>query len=144
MERKRVFDLLLTLPVFVVSLPIQGAVALLVRVRLGKPVLFRQQRPGLHSEPFEMVKFRTMLDPDPSRGPIDDADRLTPFGRVLRATSVDELPSLWNIVRGDMSLVGPRPLLIELPASLFARAGPPARTYDPASPAWPRSQAAMP
>jgi lipopolysaccharide/colanic/teichoic acid biosynthesis glycosyltransferase len=111
-ERKRVFDLLLTLPVFLVSLPVQGVVALLVRRRLGRPVLFRQQRPGLHGEPFEMVKFRTMLDPDPARGLVDDADRLTTLGRVLRASSLDELPSLWNIVRGDMSLVGPRPLLM--------------------------------
>lgn len=106
------FDLLLTLPAFVVSLPVQGVVALLVRSRLGTPVFFRQQRPGLHGEPFEMVKFRTMLDPDPARGLVDDAQRLTRLGRVLRATSLDELPSLWNIVRGDMSLVGPRPLLM--------------------------------
>ena len=106
------FDLLLTLPVFLMSLPVQGAVALLVRSRLGKPVFFRQQRPGLHGDPFEMIKFRTMLDPDPERGLLDDADRLTGLGRVLRASSLDELPSLWNIVRGDMSLVGPRPLLM--------------------------------
>jgi lipopolysaccharide/colanic/teichoic acid biosynthesis glycosyltransferase len=111
-DRKRVFDLVLTLPVLVVSLPVQAVVALLVRRRLGSPVLFRQQRPGLHGEPFEMVKFRTMLAPDPDRGLVDDAARLTPLGRVLRATSLDELPSLWNIVRGDMSLVGPRPLLM--------------------------------
>lgn len=112
MERKRVLDLFVTLPLILVSLPVQGVVALLVRSRLGKPVLFRQQRPGLHGEPFEMVKFRTMLDPDPARGLVDDADRLTTLGRVLRASSLDELPSLWNIVRGDMSLVGPRPLLM--------------------------------
>ncbi len=112
MDRKRVFDLVVTLPAFVVSLPVQAVVALLVRLRLGRPVLFRQERPGLHGEPFEMVKFRTMLDPDSAAGLIDDADRLTPLGRVLRATSLDELPSLWNIVRGDMSLVGPRPLLM--------------------------------
>lgn len=112
MQRKRVFDLLLTAPVFVVSLPIQAIVALLVRRRLGRPVLFRQQRPGLHGEPFEMVKFRTMLNPDPERGLVDDADRLTRLGRVLRAASLDELPSLWNILLGDMSLVGPRPLLM--------------------------------
>lgn len=111
-DRKRVFDLVLTLPVFVLSLPCQATVALLVRRRMGSPVLFRQERPGLHGEPFEMVKFRTMLAPDPARGLVDDADRLTRLGRVLRATSLDELPSLWNIVRGDMSLVGPRPLLM--------------------------------
>ena len=112
MDRKRVFDLVVTLPAFLVSIPVQGVVALLVRSRLGKPVFFRQQRPGLHGEPFEMVKFRTMLDPDPARGLVDDAQRLTRLGRFLRATSLDELPSLWNIVRGDMSLVGPRPLLM--------------------------------
>lgn len=112
MDRKRVVDLFLTLPVFVLSLPVQAIVALLVRRWLGRPVLFRQQRPGLHGEPFEMVKFRTMLDPDPVSGLVEDADRMTKLGKVLRATSLDELPSLWNIVRGDMSLVGPRPLLM--------------------------------
>jgi lipopolysaccharide/colanic/teichoic acid biosynthesis glycosyltransferase len=111
-DRKRVFDLFLTLPVFLVTLPVQGVVAVLVARRIGRPVLFRQERPGLHGEPFEMVKFRTMLSPDPERGLVDDADRLTSLGRVLRATSLDELPSLWNILRGDMSLVGPRPLLM--------------------------------
>lgn len=112
MDRKRVFDLGLALPAFVASLPLQAVVALLVRHRLGRPVLFRQERPGLHGVPFEMLKFRTMLDPDPQAGLIADADRMTRLGRVLRATSLDELPSLWNIVRGDMSLVGPRPLLM--------------------------------
>lgn len=112
MDRKRAFDLFLTLPVFVLSLPVQGIVALLVRRRMGRPVLFRQERPGLHGEAFELVKFRTMLNPDPDRGLVDDADRLTTLGKGLRATSLDELPSLWNIVRGDMSLVGPRPLLM--------------------------------
>ena len=112
MDRKRVFDLFLTLPVFVLSLPVQGIVALLVRRRMGRPVLFRQERPGLHGEAFELVKFRTMLNPDPDRGLVDDADRLTTLGKGLRATSLDELPSLWNVVRGDMSLVGPRPLLM--------------------------------
>ena len=111
-DRKRLFDLVLTVPVLVASLPAQAVVALLVRQRLGRPVLFRQERPGLHGEPFEMVKFRTMLNPDPAVGLVSDADRLTRLGRVLRATSLDELPSLWNIVRGDMSLVGPRPLLM--------------------------------
>jgi lipopolysaccharide/colanic/teichoic acid biosynthesis glycosyltransferase len=111
-DRKRVFDLTVTLPVFVVSLPLQAWVALLVRRSLGPPVLFRQQRPGLHGEPFEMLKFRTMVPPDAGRGLVDDVDRLTRLGRVLRATSLDELPSLWNIIRGDMSLVGPRPLLM--------------------------------
>lgn len=112
MDRKRAFDVTVTFPVFLVTLPVQAILAVLVRLRLGSPVLFRQERPGLHGEPFEMVKFRTMLAPDPARGLVDDADRLTRLGRVLRATSLDELPSLWNIVRGDMSLVGPRPLLM--------------------------------
>lgn len=110
-DRKRLLDIVITLPVLIASLPAQAAVALLVRFRLGRPVLFKQERPGLHGEPFEMVKFRTMLDPDPETGLIADEDRLTRLGRVLRASSLDELPSLWNIVRGDMSLVGPRPLL---------------------------------
>ena len=93
--------------------PVLGAVALLVRTKLGAPVLFRQTRPGLDGEPFEMVKFRTMTDdrgPDGALRP--DAERLTPFGRFLRSASLDELPELWNVVRGDMSLVGPRPLLM--------------------------------
>lgn len=112
MDRKRAFDLVVAVPALVLSLPAQGLVALLVARRLGRPVLFKQQRPGLHGEPFEMVKFRTMLPVDPDAGLVDDADRLTRLGRVLRSTSLDELPSLWNIVRGDMSLVGPRPLLM--------------------------------
>ena len=86
----------------------------LVRIKLGSPIFFRQVRPGLHGQPFEMVKFRTMTS---ERGPdgqlLPDAVRLTPFGRFLRATSLDELPELWNVVKGDMSLVGPRPLLME-------------------------------
>ena len=96
----------------VVLAPVLGGIALAVRTRLGRPVLFRQTRPGLHGRPFEMVKFRTMTD---ARGPggalLPDADRLPPFGRWLRSTSLDELPELWNVLRGEMSLVGPRPLL---------------------------------
>lgn len=112
MDRKRACDLVVTVPVLVASLPVQALVAVLVARKMGRPVLFRQQRPGLHGQPFEMVKFRTMLAPDPESGLVDDADRLTGLGRILRATSLDELPSLWNVVRGDMSLVGPRPLLM--------------------------------
>jgi len=110
---KRALDLFLSVPATLVSLPVQVAVGTAVARCLGRPVLFRQQRPGLHGEPFELVKFRTMRPVDPSRGWTDDASRLTPFGAWLRATSLDELPSLWNVVRGDMSLVGPRPLLME-------------------------------
>jgi lipopolysaccharide/colanic/teichoic acid biosynthesis glycosyltransferase len=108
---KRLFDLAVSLPAFVVSLPVQAVIALAVRLSMGRPVLFRQRRPGLHGEVFELVKFRTMHHEDFSRGRVDDASRLTTAGRVLRKLSLDELPSLWNIVRGDMSLVGPRPLL---------------------------------
>lgn len=109
---KRALDLGLTVPVLVLSLPVQLVVALLVRARLGSPVLFRQQRPGLGGQPFELVKFRTMLPVDAARGRTDDASRMTRLGAVLRSTSLDELPTLWNVVRGDMSLVGPRPLLM--------------------------------
>jgi lipopolysaccharide/colanic/teichoic acid biosynthesis glycosyltransferase len=110
---KRALDLALAVPALLVSLPVQGVVAVAVARRLGRPVLFRQVRPGLHGEPFELVKFRTMLPVDPERGALDDASRMTDLGRLLRATSLDELPSLWNVVRGDMSLVGPRPLLVQ-------------------------------
>lgn len=90
------------------------ALAAIVRWRLGSPVLFRQQRPGLDGQPFEMVKFRTMTDARAADGSLlPDAQRLTSFGRFLRSTSLDELPELWNVLRGDMSLVGPRPLLME-------------------------------
>ena len=111
---KRVFDFVLALcGVIVLALPLV-ALIWLVRRKLGSPVFFRQVRPGLHGKPFEMVKFRTMTS---ERGPdgqlLPDAVRLTPFGRFLRATSLDELPELWNVLKGNMSLVGPRPLLME-------------------------------
>ena len=109
---KRALDVAIAVPLLVLTLPVQLATALLIRSRLGSPVLFRQRRPGLHGEPFELVKFRTMLDIDPALGLVDDASRMTPVGHWLRATSIDELPTLWNIIRGDMSLVGPRPLLM--------------------------------
>ena len=110
---KRLIDLVVSVPALVISLPIQAVVATAVAAKLGRPVLFRQQRPGLHGEPFEMVKFRSMLPEDPALGLVDDASRVTPLGHWLRATSLDELPTLWNIVRGHMSLVGPRPLLMQ-------------------------------
>jgi len=108
---KRVFDLVVGTAALIVSLPIQAVVALAVAVKLGRPVLFKQVRPGLHGKPFEMRKFRSMRPVDPARGWVDDTSRMTPFGAKLRSTSLDELPALWNVVRGEMSLVGPRPLL---------------------------------
>jgi lipopolysaccharide/colanic/teichoic acid biosynthesis glycosyltransferase len=111
---KRVFDFVAaSLALLLLALPLV-ALAWLIRRKLGSPVLFRQVRPGLKGRPFTMVKFRTMTD---ERGPdgalLPDAQRLTPFGRILRASSVDELPELWNVLKGERSLVGPRPLLME-------------------------------
>jgi lipopolysaccharide/colanic/teichoic acid biosynthesis glycosyltransferase len=111
---KRAFDLLLVVSTMPLWLPLLGAVALLVSWRLGVPVFFRQVRPGYREVLFEMIKFRTMLDlPDGSREQRSDAERLTPFGRWLRSTSLDELPELINVLRGEMTLVGPRPLLVQ-------------------------------
>ncbi|MGB8385819.1 MAG: sugar transferase [Dermatophilaceae bacterium] len=109
---KRPLDLVLAIPAVLMSLPLQAVIALAIALLLGRPVLFRQLRPGLNGEPFELVKFRTMRPVDDDRGWTDDATRLTRFGSWLRAWSLDELPSLWNVIRGDMSLVGPRPLLM--------------------------------
>ena len=111
---KRLFDITVALvALLLLCLPLL-ALTLLVRRKLGRPAFFRQVRPGLQGQPFEMVKFRSMTD---ARGPdgalLADADRLTPFGHFLRASSLDELPGLWNVLKGDMSLVGPRPLLME-------------------------------
>lgn len=111
---KRLFDFTAALlGLAVLALPL-FVLVLLARRKLGSPVFFHQVRPGLHGEPFQMIKFRTMTN---ARGPdgalLPDAERLTPFGRFLRATSLDELPELWNVLKGDMSLVGPRPLLME-------------------------------
>jgi len=105
---KRAIDIVAGGMALVVLSPVIAITAVLVRVRLGSPVLFRQERPGLNGDPFTLLKFRTMLNGD---GP--DAERLTPFGAWLRSTSLDELPELFNIVRGEMSLVGPRPLLMD-------------------------------
>jgi lipopolysaccharide/colanic/teichoic acid biosynthesis glycosyltransferase len=110
---KRIFDLLLTLPGFVLISPIYGLVALIVRLSLGKPVLFKQIRPGLHAKPFTNYKFRTMTDAHDAEGnPLPDEERLTKVGRWLRSFSLDELPELINVLKGEMSLVGPRPLLM--------------------------------
>lgn len=110
---KRLFDLVIAVLVLLIfSLPLLVLIAL-IRVRLGSPVFFRQMRPGLGGRPFMMVKFRTMTDARGTDGELlPDADRLTLFGRFLRSTSLDELPELWNVIKGDMSLVGPRPLLM--------------------------------
>lgn len=110
---KRLLDLGLAVPGLVAAAPLMLAAAALVRLKLGPPVLFRQERPGLGGRPFVLLKLRTMTD---ARGPdgelLPDAERLPPLGRLLRATSVDELPQLLNVIRGEMSLVGPRPLLM--------------------------------
>jgi lipopolysaccharide/colanic/teichoic acid biosynthesis glycosyltransferase len=106
-------DLGLAVPALVVLAPVGLAIAALIRLKLGAPVLFRQQRPGRGGQIFELIKFRTMTDAlDPSGALLPDDQRLTPFGRGLRHASLDELPTLWNVIRGDMSLVGPRPLLV--------------------------------
>ncbi|MGB3792182.1 MAG: sugar transferase [Sphingopyxis granuli] len=108
---KRAFDLVAALVILAVVLPVMAVLAILIRVNMGRPVLFRQTRPGFRGRPFSMVKFRSMRDAyDGDGNPLADADRITPFGQFLRATSLDELPELWNVLKGDMSLVGPRPL----------------------------------
>jgi sugar transferase EpsL len=111
---KRVFDVVVSATALVVLAPVMGLIALLVWRTMGRPVLFRHVRPGLHGKPFVMYKFRTMRDLRDAAGELlPDETRLTPFGRWLRATSLDELPELLNVLRGEMSLVGPRPLLME-------------------------------
>jgi lipopolysaccharide/colanic/teichoic acid biosynthesis glycosyltransferase len=110
---KRCLDILLTVLALVLLGPLLVLIAILIRVKLGSPVIFRQQRPGLHGKPFIIYKFRTMTDARDAQGnPLPDGDRLTPFGRFLRSTSLDELPELINVLHGDMSWVGPRPLLM--------------------------------
>ncbi|MEV2241604.1 sugar transferase [Micromonospora sp. NPDC049891] len=109
---KRLLDVVGAVVLLILTAPIMLAVALLVLVTLGRPVMFRHPRPGRDGELFQMVKFRTMRPVDPTRGLVADADRLTRVGQWLRACSLDELPELWNVLRGDMSLIGPRPLLI--------------------------------
>jgi lipopolysaccharide/colanic/teichoic acid biosynthesis glycosyltransferase len=111
---KRLMDIVGAMTAVVVLSPVLLVLVGLVRLKLGSPVLFSQVRPGLRAQPFRMIKFRTMTDARGLDGELlPDAVRLTPFGRFLRSTSLDELPELWNVLKGDMSLVGPRPLLME-------------------------------
>jgi len=111
---KRLFDLLLVIPPLLCIFPLLCFLAFLIQCKLGKPVFFTQQRPGLNGKPFMLYNFRTMINSRDRNGNLlSDAERLTPFGRILRSTSLDELPELWNVIKGEMSLVGPRPLLME-------------------------------
>lgn len=111
---KRIFDLIIALSILLILLPVVVVVGVLIRLKLGSPIFFTQERPGLGGEPFKMVKFRTMLNSKDEQGNLlSDAERMTKFGAFLRSTSLDELPGLYNVVRGDMSLVGPRPLLVD-------------------------------
>ena len=111
---KRLLDIIIASIALVLLSPLYAFVAYKVKKNLGSPVLFRQVRPGLNGKPFEMIKFRTMKDAMDAQGnPLPDSERLTPFGKMLRSTSLDEMPELWNVIRGDMSVVGPRPLLME-------------------------------
>lgn len=111
---KRLLDLAVAVPATLVAIPVSVVVWLLIRAKLGTPVFFKQTRPGLHGRPFQLIKFRTMTDARDNSGKLlPDAERSTLLGRLLRKTSLDELPELWNILKGDMSLVGPRPLLME-------------------------------
>ena len=111
---KRLLDIVIASIALILLSPLYFIVARKVKKNLGSPVLFRQVRPGLNGKPFEMIKFRTMKDAVDAQGnPLPDSERLTPFGKMLRSTSLDEMPELWNVIKGDMSIVGPRPLLME-------------------------------
>ncbi len=111
---KRLLDIIIASTALILLAPLYAFVAYKVKKKLGSPVLFRQVRPGLHGKPFEMIKFRTMKDAVDANGqPLPDSERLTAFGKMLRSTSLDEMPELWNVIKGDMSIVGPRPLLTE-------------------------------
>jgi len=111
---KRFFDLMLTVPALLLLAPVMAVIALIVRVNLGSPVIYRQWRPGLHGKPFTLYKFRTMTNARDRQGNLlPDVERLSSFGKLLRRLSLDELPTLINTLKGDMGLVGPRPLLIE-------------------------------
>lgn len=109
---KRGLDIVGASALLIAAAPMMGATALLVRKKLGSPVLFRQDRPGLNGEVFHLMKFRSMLNVDEEAGLVTNEQRMTPFGRALRSTSLDELPSLVNVLKGDMSFVGPRPLMV--------------------------------
>lgn len=110
---KRLFDFIVALLLLLLLWPLLLLLVVIVRIKLGSPIFFKQTRPGLHAKPFILVKFRTMKDLFDSNGNLlPDADRLTPFGKFLRSSSLDELPELWNVLKGEMSLVGPRPLLM--------------------------------
>lgn len=111
---KRPFDIIMACVGILLLIPVLAVIALLVRVTLGAPILFRQRRPGLHGKPFTLYKFRTMTDcPDGEKTPLQDHARMTRLGKFLRASSLDELPELFNVLRGEMSIVGPRPLLMQ-------------------------------
>ena len=111
---KRLLDIIIAAIALILLSPLYAFVAYKVKKNLGSPVLFRQVRPGLHGKPFEMIKFRSMKDAVDAQGnPLPDSERLTPFGKMLRSSSLDEMPELWNVIKGDMSIVGPRPLLTE-------------------------------
>ena len=111
---KRLLDIIIAAIALILLSPLYAFVAYKVKKNLGSPVLFRQVRPGLHGKPFEMIKFRTMRDAVDAQGnSLPDSERLTPFGKMLRSSSLDEMPELWNVIKGDMSIVGPRPLLTE-------------------------------
>ena len=111
---KRLLDIIIASIALILLSPLYFYVAHKVKKNLGSPVLFRQVRPGLHGKPFEMIKFRSMKDAVDAQGnPFPDSERLTPFGKMLRSSSLDEMPELWNVIKGDMSIVGPRPLLME-------------------------------
>lgn len=111
---KRLMDICFSSVGLMLFAPVMAFIGWQLHRKIGSPVLFRQQRPGLNGKPFNMMKFRTMRNAfDEAGRPLPDSERLTPFGAKLRATSLDELPELWNVLKGDMSLVGPRPLLME-------------------------------
>lgn len=118
---KRLFDILVSFFALVILFPFIFVIAWNIRNKLGSPILFKQNRPGKDGQPFQMSKFRTMLDASDVYGnPLPDEQRMTPFGSFLRSSSLDELPGLWNVLKGDMSLVGPRPLLVEY-LSLYSK-----------------------